>query len=157
MLARGNRRAVLLALGTTAILATGGTSARATPNGAGMDCEVFDNPMTCYAGGDGYQGSGGPTTTTAVGRTFVTDSDVTSIGAQSVSARYVASEWDTWLDFVGAVSTFWNLNAPSDRSCTITAATGTGAGTGCLTVAFSSVPASDGALVITMTPIPQSN
>lgn len=141
-------------LGVAAVVVFGGGTAWASPNGAGMDCEVFDNPMTCYSGGDGYQGSGVPQSTTAVGRTFLTDSDVASIDARSVSARYVAGEWDAWLDFVDALSTFWNLNAPIDRSCTITSDTGTGSGNGCLTMTFSSDPTPDGAILVTMTPVP---
>lgn len=59
------RRSLLIAataVATTLLTTAFPVAAHATPNGAGMDCEVFDDPMTCYSGGDHLAGSGAPAT-----------------------------------------------------------------------------------------------
>ena len=104
---------VTLAAAAAAGIVSGGIGvASATPTGAGTDCQVFDDPMTCYTGGDGYQGSGLPPTIGSVGRTFVTDTDVTWMTATQYSLNYDPVQWDSWSDFINAAYSYWNINKP---------------------------------------------
>lgn len=57
------RYGVIAALAASVLTTALPVAAHATPTGAGVDCQVFDDPMTCYAGGDHVAGPGTSTTT----------------------------------------------------------------------------------------------
>ena len=139
---------------TAGILASGIVAASATSAFAEMSdppaCEQDANGG-CLGGPGGM--NGGAYIGTEASRTFLTDNDVPFILSTMMQTHYVAAEWDSWGDFERAMNTYWNLNAPANRTCSIAEyGSRTSYTNPCNTVSFNYYPNGDGSVDVTMMP-----
>lgn len=110
-------------LGAGLLFAAAPLAAHANPSGAGIDCQVFADPMNCYTGGDHVAGADGSTSTSGqtgtvcLGTTFDSTNN-TLVRDNEIVGVFSGYDADTGFALINLSGRFNNTSCANDLVAT---------------------------------------